>query len=125
MLLQIVKSSLALSLGLVGALSIVRYRTAIKEPEELAYTFLTIAVGLGMGADQFKVTILAFMFIVLVIIIRKKFDNQKLEFVNVRISGNKFQNFNIEEIINIAKNNTSGLVLKRVDEDNKVFYYSN
>jgi len=119
--ITIVKSSLALSLGLVGALSIVRYRTAIKEPEELAYTFLTIAVGLGMGADQFKVTILAFMFIVLVIIIRKKFDNQKLEFVNVRISGNKFQNFNIEEIINIAKNNTSGLVLKRVDEDNKVF----
>ncbi|RLA84388.1 MAG: hypothetical protein DRG78_01595 [Epsilonproteobacteria bacterium] len=46
----IVKSSLALSLGLVGALSIVRFRTPIKEPEELVYLFLVIAIGLGYGA---------------------------------------------------------------------------
>ena len=38
--IMIVKSSLALSLGLVGALSIVRFRAAIKEPEELVYLFL-------------------------------------------------------------------------------------
>ena len=48
--ITIVKSSLALSLGLVGALSIVRFRTPIKEPEELGYLFLTIAIGLGFGA---------------------------------------------------------------------------
>jgi hypothetical protein len=48
----VVKSSLALSLGLVGALSIVRFRAAIKEPEELVYLFLCIAVGLSLGADQ-------------------------------------------------------------------------
>ena len=46
----VVKSSLALSLGLVGALSIVRFRTPIKEPEELVYLFLAIAIGLGYGA---------------------------------------------------------------------------
>ena len=51
-MITIVKSSLALSLGLVGALSIVRFRTAIKEPEELSYAFLSIAIGLGLGADQ-------------------------------------------------------------------------
>ena len=39
LIISIVKSSLALSLGLVGALSIVRFRAAIKEPEELAYLF--------------------------------------------------------------------------------------
>ena len=48
----IVKSSLALSLGLVGALSIVRFRTPIKEPEELIYLFMAIALGLGYGAGQ-------------------------------------------------------------------------
>ena len=48
----VVKSSLALSLGLVGALSIVRFRAAIKEPEELVYLFTCIAVGLSLGADQ-------------------------------------------------------------------------
>jgi hypothetical protein len=51
----IVKYSLALSLGLVGALSIVRFRAAIKEPEELVYLFLTIAFGLAFGASQFAV----------------------------------------------------------------------
>ena len=52
----IVKSSLALSLGLVGALSIVRFRTPIKEPEELVYLFLAIAVGLGFGAGYPLIT---------------------------------------------------------------------
>jgi len=54
--IMIVKNSLALSLGLVGALSIVRFRAAIKEPEELAYLFLVIAAGLGCGANQLKIT---------------------------------------------------------------------
>ena len=52
LIITVVKSSLALSLGLVGALSIVRFRTPIKEPEELAYLFMAIAMGLGLGADQ-------------------------------------------------------------------------
>ena len=52
LIISVVKSSLALSLGLVGALSIVRFRTPIKEPEELAYLFLCIATGLALGADQ-------------------------------------------------------------------------
>lgn len=52
LVISVVKSSLALSLGLVGALSIVRFRTPIKEPEELAYIFLSIAIGLSLGADQ-------------------------------------------------------------------------
>ena len=50
LVILIVKSSLALSLGLVGALSIVRFRTPIKEPEELVYLFLSIAIGLGYAA---------------------------------------------------------------------------
>jgi uncharacterized membrane protein YhiD involved in acid resistance len=54
--ITIVKSSLALSLGLVGALSIVRFRTAIKEPEELMFLFISIAIGLGVGAEQRWIT---------------------------------------------------------------------
>lgn len=50
--IAVVKSSLALSLGLVGALSIVRFRAAIKDPEELVYLFLCIGVGLALGAQQ-------------------------------------------------------------------------
>ena len=63
LIITIVKASLALSLGLVGALSIVRFRTPIKEPEELAYLFMTIAIGLGLGADQTIPTVLSTVFI--------------------------------------------------------------
>lgn len=52
LIISVVKSSLALSLGLVGALSIVRFRTPIKEPEELTYLFVAIGAGLGLGANQ-------------------------------------------------------------------------
>ena len=69
LIITIVKSSIALSLGLVGALSIVRFRTAIKEPEELAYLFLCIALGLGFGASQFLATVFSFFVIVLTLIL--------------------------------------------------------
>lgn len=69
LIISVVKSSLALSLGLVGALSIVRFRTPIKEPEELVYLFIAISVGLGLGAGQFLPTIVAFVFIMLIVIV--------------------------------------------------------
>src|SRR5687767_5145006 len=71
LVISIVKSSLALSLGMVGALSIVRFRAAIKEPEELAYLFLAIGLGLGFGADQRLITVAAFAAIALVVVLRR------------------------------------------------------
>ena len=68
LVISVVKASLALSLGLVGALSIVRFRTAIKDPEELLYLFLAIAIGLGLGADQRIPTLVAVALIMLVLI---------------------------------------------------------
>ena len=65
--IMIVKSSLALSLGLVGALSIVRFRAAIKEPEELVYLFLII--GLGSGANQLVITTVGIGFALILIVI--------------------------------------------------------
>ena len=67
--IMIVKSSLALSLGLVGALSIVRFRAAIKEPEELVYLFLIIAIGLGCGANQIAIISVGIFFSLLIIMI--------------------------------------------------------
>jgi len=65
----VVKSSLALSLGLVGALSIVRFRTPIKEPEELVYLFLAIAIGLGYAAGQVLITTILTLSILFIIFI--------------------------------------------------------
>src|SRR3989344_6722963 len=86
LIIMIVRSSLALSLGLFGALSIVRFRAAIKEPEELVFLFLCISIGLGLGANQIKVTTLSFILLALVVISRgiymKKEENQNL-FINI------------------------------------------
>ena len=71
LIITVVKSSLALSLGLVGALSIVRFRTPIKEPEELAYLFIAIASGLGLGADQIMPTVVAVVLILIVVAVQR------------------------------------------------------
>ena len=82
LIIMIVKSSLALSLGLVGALSIIRFRAAIKEPEELVFLFLAISIGLGLGAGQLMTTFVAFVIISLLIWARhlthKNAENQNL-----------------------------------------------
>tara|TARA_Y100001970_G_scaffold280041_1_gene388382 strand:+ start:1670 stop:2356 length:687 start_codon:yes stop_codon:yes gene_type:complete len=91
-IITIVKSSLALSLGLVGALSIVRFRAAIKEPEELVYLFIIIAIGLGCGAGQVKIVFSGVIFTLLIIafysFFYKKTKKQISEILNIAISRN-------------------------------------
>lgn len=72
LVISVVKASLALSLGLVGALSIIRFRTAIKEPEELTFLFFTVAIGLGFGAGKFGITLVAFWTICIGFILFRK-----------------------------------------------------
>ena len=80
LVIVVVKSSLALSLGLVGALSIVRFRTPIKEPEELVYLFLAIAIGLGYAAGQVIITTILSLSILFVIFIW--LSNRKIQIAN-------------------------------------------
>jgi hypothetical protein len=77
LVITVVKFSLALSLGLVGALSIVRFRAAIKEPEELVYLFFIIGIGLANGANQFLVAIIATLITVIILYIRKIYNDKK------------------------------------------------
>ena len=102
-IIVIVKNSLALSLGLVGALSIVRFRAAIKEPEELVYLFLIIAVGLGCGAGQIKVITIGILTSLLVIfayylfLSKKKIEHSEIINLGIIIE----QDIKHEEITNI------------------------
>lgn len=79
LIIMIVKSSIALSLGLVGALSIVRFRAAIKDPEELTFLFFVIGLGLAGGANQPVLAIVAFVFIIALLFLNKLFT-QKIPF---------------------------------------------
>tara|TARA_B100000780_G_C21109473_1_gene448259 strand:- start:1563 stop:2249 length:687 start_codon:yes stop_codon:yes gene_type:complete len=108
--ITIVKSSLALSLGLVGALSIVRFRAAIKEPEELIYLFLVIAIGLGCGAGQAKIITIGTLFSLLTIFFYNFFYKGKFnkfsEILNLTINIDKnINDKEIDKIIQIVKNN--------------------
>ena len=119
-IITIVKSSLALSLGLVGALSIVRFRAAIKEPEELTYLFLNIAIGLGFGADQKIATILGFIFISIFLLSKKHFtqkNNEQNQNLIISISVSKPEKNMLNSIIDILKENCAHINLKRVDEN--------
>ena len=104
LVISVVKASLALSLGLVGALSIVRFRTAIKEPEELLYLFIAIAIGIGLGAEQRLATVVAIavllVFLVSTRLISLRTQRQNL-YLNVRVpdreDGESFQS--VQEIV--------------------------
>ena len=88
LVISVVKASLALSLGLVGALSIVRFRTAIKDPEELIYLFLVIAIGIGLGADQIVPTVVAVLVLLALLLTTRLFSrrgNRRGLYLNVQV----------------------------------------
>ncbi len=118
-IITIVKGSLALSLGLVGALSIVRFRTAIKEPEELAYFFMVISIGLGVGAGQILVTVIGTLFLSLVIVMinrQKSTDVLQNLIIRFRQQG---QN-DLEKTIELLTQHATQLELRRLDEDEQL-----
>jgi hypothetical protein len=119
LIITIVKSSLALSLGLVGALSIIRFRAAIKEPEELSYIFLAIAIGLGLGANQTKITIIAFAVIILILLVYKKATKNKIENRNLYLTINcsDSNTINSDDILKILTNECDYVDLRRMDEN--------
>lgn len=116
-IISVVKSSLALSLGLVGALSIVRFRAAIKEPEELTYLFLTIAIGLGCGAGLTVLTIVAFIGFITVIWFTNRYQKSvESQNLYLTISSNQPASIDLKTIVEVLKKYCSGIKLKRTDE---------
>ncbi|MDP6539726.1 MAG: DUF4956 domain-containing protein [Planctomycetota bacterium] len=116
-IITIVKSSLALSLGLVGALSIVRFRTAIKEPEELAYLFLTIAIGLGFGADQRLITIVGVAGVLAVIAaFRGTANAPDPRSLHLTVSQATGERPSLERITELVREHSRGLNLMRFDD---------
>ncbi len=117
LVITVIKFSLALSLGLVGALSIVRFRAAIKEPEELIYLFLIIGIGLACGANQYIVGISATIFIIIILFIFSKFrrsDTHMSDTKNINVLQLEIKNksISIQKIIKILEKDTSYLNLK-------------
>ena len=122
LIIMIVKSSLALSLGLVGALSIVRFRTPIKEPEELAYLFMAIAIGLGLGANQVIPTIIgSFLILTLMAILGKKKINLNNKNIYLSLDIPSINTNYLDQLNSIIAKHTLSYDLRRYDlRDNSI-----
>jgi len=73
LIITTIKSSLALSLGLVGALSIIRFRTAIKEPEQIIFLLSLTAVAISLAAEQYIVSTVSVLVFSIIAATRNKF----------------------------------------------------
>ncbi|MBD72544.1 DUF4956 domain-containing protein [Candidatus Poribacteria bacterium] len=125
-IITIVKSSLALSLGLIGALSIIRFRTAIKEPEELSYLFLTIAIGMGIGANQAIITIITLLIITAIICLKNINQNnvESGQTLYLTISSPTQDGNELNTIIKVLQKHCTNVNLKRFDENSNLLEVS-
>ena len=73
-----IRDSIQLSMGMVGALSIVRFRTAVKDPLDTAYMFWALTMGILLGAGQFFLTGLTLAAIALLISLVSRMQTRKL-----------------------------------------------
>ncbi len=113
----VVRSSVALSLGLVGALSIVRFRTAIKEPEELAYLFFAIGLGIGLGDNQRLLTLLALAGGIAIIGLRRVFRKTEADVnLHLTVASHNPHKIELDQITNVLAAHAAKAKLMRMDE---------
>jgi hypothetical protein len=132
LVITIIKSSLALSLGLVGALSIVRFRTAIKDPEELIFLFFAIAIGLGLGADQRIPTLIAFAMIMGYLAVRA-FTRRRSKashslYLNIQVTGDTVETTTFSAVNQLLGAQFAEVDLRRLDQADhslQMTYYIN
>ena len=115
--MTVIGNNVALSLGMVGALSIVRFRTAIKDSRDTVYIFWTIIVGICCGVGDYTVAAVgsAVVFLLLLLLGRIKNDNRMLLIVRSartneqKIEGLVFQYFSRKATLRV-KNTTENSV---------------
>jgi uncharacterized membrane protein YhiD involved in acid resistance len=118
LVIMVVKTSLALSLGLVGALSIVRFRAPIKDPMELTFIFMAIAIGLGCGAGKHILTSVVIMVVLGIDYVRIYFSQQELQSKTLLIDiPNPKGPETVQSILTLLEKITGSLRLSRVELD--------
>ena len=122
-IIAVVKSSLALSLGLVGALSVIRFRTAVKEPFNLGFLLLSICLGISVGASQYLFAFMVILFGTLAIYLSFRSNKQevklsltsKLDNIDT-ISIKLNSNYSSETLFTILKKNTNYYSIVSLEE---------
>lgn len=109
LVIMAVTSNVVLSLGMVGALSIVRFRAAIKEPIEIVYLFWSIAAGIVIGAGMIPLAVIGSAIIGIILILfanRKVHENPYILIVNCNDEKSE------EEALHLAKEAVKKFLIK-------------
>ena len=117
MVMTVIGNNVALSLGMVGALSIVRFRTAIKDSRDTVYIFWTIIVGICCGVGDFVVAGIgsAFVFILFLILGAIKNNNRMLVIIRgdrtkeSQIQGIMFKFFGAKAVLRVKNSTTESI----------------
>jgi len=90
LVIMIISGNLILSLGMVGALSIVRFRTPIKDPIDLVFIFWAITVGIANGVGYFTVSIIGSLVLTIVLLLMtKKTDTEQPYLMVLQLSSSQ------------------------------------
>jgi uncharacterized membrane protein YhiD involved in acid resistance len=98
MVMMVIGSNLALSLGMVGALSIIRFRAAIKDPKDIGFLFWGIAVGLSAGTGSYGIALIGSIIIAIILFVFNIPSNDEASYLLI-IKGNDIKIDKVTEII--------------------------
>ncbi len=104
-LMMMISSNIAISLGMVGALSIVRYRTAIKDPNDTLFLFWSIVEGLCVGAQMHKIAVISTLFIGIVVIAATYLGYSRKKYLII-IRGSR--EASVDEVLGLVEKQYSG-----------------
>jgi hypothetical protein len=115
LIISVIKSSVVLSLGMVGALSIVRFRNAIKDTEQIMYLLMLIALSISLASNQYLYTLVVFGFILLFIYFRNFKNQQRLhsQFIYVTFDGGNSLEIIIQQL---TKNNNQIVSIEKTGD---------
>ena len=82
-IMMMISSNIVISLGMVGALSIIRFRTAVKESRDTIFIFWAMVVGLCVGSQNYTLAALSCLFIAIVVVVLSFVSNTKRRFVMI------------------------------------------
>ncbi|MER6490173.1 DUF4956 domain-containing protein [Streptomyces griseorubiginosus] len=103
LIMLVVGSNLARAFSLVGALSVVRFRNAVKETRDVGFIFLAMAVGMAAGARFYTLAAVAAVVISVVIVVMYKFDwfalNVQRQVVKVQVPAGEDYSANIRDVL--------------------------
>ncbi len=121
LVMNVIGNNIALSLGMVGALSIVRFRTAIKDPRDTAYIFWGIAIGICCGVSEYMIAVIGSSVIFIFLLIFGTVKNNDRYLLVIR--GKRKEADAIEKVVNSVYKGKAKMKVKNTTDENIEYIY--